>query len=435
MPADIAPSQKTIPTKRSTKFGVLSALGPGLVTGASDDDPSGIATYSQVGAQFGFGLLWTMLFSYPLMAGIQEIGAQIGRVTGHGIAGNLRRHYSPTVLYVIVVLVLIANTINLGADIGAMGDAVKLLVGGSSLFYAILFAIGSVALETFAPYDKYANVLKWLCSALFAYVATVFIVHVPWGRALRATVIPSIHLNVAFVTSIVAVLGTTISPYLFFWQAEEEVEIEKANPNEDTLLKAPRQARSQLHRIRVDTYTGMAFSNLVAFFIILTAAATLNAHGVTDIETSTQAAAALKPIAGKFAFLLFALGIVGTGLLALPVLAGSAAYAVGEALRWPVGLNRAPLQAKGFYGVIAVSTLIGLGMTTLHVNPIKALFWSAVINGLVAVPIMILMMLMGSNKKVMGQFTIKRWQVMLGWAATTVMAVAAIALIATWGRT
>ena len=379
-------------------------------------------------------MLWTMLFSYPLMCGIQEISAQIGRVTGRGIAGNLRKYYHPSLLYSAVFLVLIANTINIGADIGAMGAALNLLIGGPALLYAVLFAVTSVLLETFSPYEKYARILKWLCCALFAYVGTVFVVHIPWGRALRSTVLPSFTWSADYVTSIVAVLGTTISPYLFFWQAGEEVELEKANPKEHPLKDAPRQGRSQLHRIRVDTYTGMAFSNIVSFFLILTAAATLHLHGVTNVQTATQAAEALRPVAGKFAFFLFAAGIVGTGLLAIPVMAGSAAYAVGEALKWPVGLNRDLLRAKGFYGVIAASTLIGLGMNFLHINAIKALFWTAVINGLVAPPIMILMMLMANNKKVMGQFTLNRRQKVLGWLSTIAMTAAAVALIATWGK-
>ena len=429
------PRQKT-PPKGATKWGLLRTLGPGLVTGASDDDPSGIATYSQVGAQFGYGLLWTMLFSYPLMAGIQEISATIGRVTGRGIAGNLRKHYAAPIMYGMVLLVLVANVINLGADIGAMGAAVKLLVGGPALLYAAGFAVASVCLETFLPYDRYARLLKWLCLALFAYVATVFVIHVPWGRALRATVVPSFFWKADYVTSIVAVLGTTISPYLFFWQAEEEVEIERANPTDLPLRHDPKDAPTQLHRIRVDTYIGMGFSNLVAYFIILTAATALWATGHRDIETSTQAAAALEPVAGRFAGLLFALGIVGTGLLALPVLAGSAAYAVGEALRWPVGLNREPLRARGFYGVIAVATLIGLSLnfSFVHVDPIKALFWSAVINGVVAGPIMILMMLMASQRKIMGEFTLNARQKVLGWLATAAMLAAAVALFATWGK-
>ena len=427
------PNQPT-PPKGTTKTGLLQALGPGLITGASDDDPSGIATYSQVGAQFGYGMLWVMLFSYPLMCAIQEISGQIGRVTGRGIAGNLKKHYHPAFLYSIVFLVLVANVINLGADIGAMGAAVRLLVGGPALLYASLFALGSVLLEIYLPYDKYAKVLRWLCLALFAYVATVFVVHVPWGAALKSTILPKLQWNAATITSIVAVLGTTISPYLFFWQAEEEVEIEKARPEESPLKKAPHQAPKELHRIRVDTYIGMAFSNIVAFFIILTAGVTLHAHGITDIDTSTQAAEALRPIAGKFAFLLFALGIVGTGLLALPVLAGSAAYAVGEALHWKVGLNSDPMKAPRFYGVIAAGMAAGLLLNFLHVSPIKALFWSAVINGVVAVPIMILMMIMTQNRKVMGKFTLSRGQKFWGWLSTAAMGAAAVALFATWGK-
>jgi len=425
------PAQKT-PPKGATKKGLLASLGPGLITGASDDDPSGIATYSQVGAQFGYGMLWVMLVSYPLMCGIQEISATIGRVTGHGISGNLRRHYPRIILYLLVFSVLVANIINLGADIGAMGTALALIVPGPSLAYAAFFAVVSVILQTIAPYDRYASVLKWLCAALFAYVAVAFVVHVPWATALRATVTPSLHWNADYMTSIVAVLGTTISPYLFFWQASEEVEIEEAAPAEHPLIMAPSEGQSQLQRIRVDTYSGMAFSNLVAWFIILTTAATLHAHGLTNIATATQAAEALRPIAGPFAFALFALGIIGTGLLAVPVLAGSAAYAVGEALHWPVGLSRELMQARGFYGVIAASTLIGLALNWVHIDPIKALFWSAVINGVVAGPIMILMMLMASNKKIMGEFTLRPAQKFWGWAATLVMLAAAVGLFATW---
>ncbi len=428
------PAEQGTPPKGTTKRGLLAALGPGLVTGASDDDPSGIATYSQVGAQFGYAMLWPMLFSYPLMCGIQEISGQIGRVTGRGIAGNLRRHYHPSLLYCIVGLMLVANVINLGADIGAMGAAVHILIGGPALAYAALFAVASVLMETFMPYDRYAKVLKWLCAALFAYVATVFVVHIPWGRALRATVLPTLSFKAGFATSLVAVLGTTISPYLFFWQAEQEVEIEQTNPQDRPLRKDPAAAPAELHRIRVDTYAGMAFSNLVAFFIILTAAATLHAHGVTNIQTSTQAAQALRPIAGRFAFGLFALGIVGTGLLAVPVLAGSAAYAVGEGLRWRVGLNSEPKRARKFYGVIAAAVLLGLGLNFIHIDPIKALFWSAVINGVVAVPIMLLMMLIAQNAEVMGEFTLSARQKSLGWLATAAMLAASVGLFATWGH-
>ena len=412
----------------------LSSLGPGLVTGASDDDPSGIATYSQVGAQFGYGLLWSMLFSYPLMAGIQEISARVGRVTGHGLAGAMSRCYSPWLTFPIVGLMVVANVINLGADIGAMGAAAKLLVGGSAHVYAVLFALVSLALQVFVPYSRYVKVLKWLTVALFAYVATVFVVRVPWGEALRHTLLPSVSFTPAYLTGLVAVLGTTISPYLFFWQASAEAEEEQGNPKESALIDAPEQAPYQLRRIKIDTYLGMAFSNAVAFFIILTAAVTLHANGKTDIQTAAQAAEALRPVAGQFAFLLFALGIVGTGLLAVPVLAGSAAYAVGEMLRWPTGLERKPLEARGFYAVIAMATLIGLGLNFTSIDPIKALFWTAVINGVVAVPVMMTVMLMSSNKQVMGEFVISSHLRALGWLATMVMLAAAVGLFATWGQ-
>lgn len=428
------PLSQPNPPKGTTKRGLLQTLGPGLITGASDDDPSGIATYSQVGAQFGFGMLWTMLFSYPLMAAIQEISGQIGRVTGRGIAGNLRKHYHPFFLYSLVFLVFVANVINLGADINAMGAAMRLVVGGPILLWATLFAAFAIGLEVFVAYEKYTAYLKWLCAVLFAYVATVFVVHVPWAQALKATVLPSFSLSATFITSFVAVLGTTISPYLFFWQAQEEVEIVQTRPKDCPLKDLPREAKDELHRIRVDTYAGMGFSNLIAFFIILTAAVTLHAHGVTDINTATEAAQALQPVAGRFAFLLFALGIIGTGLLAVPVLAGSAAYAVGEAFRWRVGLNRDWHRAHGFYGVMVLSALLGLGMSFTHVDPIKALFWSAVINGVAAVPIMVLMMLMGQNAKAMGPFTLNTRQRVFGWAATLVMGAAAVALFAFWGK-
>jgi len=332
----------------------LQKLGPGLITGASDDEPSGIGTYSQVGAQFGYSLLWTMLLSYPLMSAIQEISARIGRVTGRGIAGNLRQYYSRWLTYPIVTLLLIANILNLGADISAMGAALKLLIGGSALVYAALFALASVLLQTFVPYAKYAQFLKWLTLVLFAYVGTVFVVHVPWQQALRGTLLPTIEFKPEYLTALIAVLGTTISPYLFFWQASEEVEEIESSPTEKALKRSPDQAFTQFGRIKADTYTGMAFSNIIAFFIILTTAVTLHAQGKTDIQSAAQAAEALRPVAGDFAFVLFAAGIVGTGLLALPVLAGSAAYAVSGAFDWNASLERKALQAKRFYGVLAV---------------------------------------------------------------------------------
>ena len=426
--------EQAAPERREKKHNLLQTLGPGLITGASDDDPSGIATYSQVGAQFGYGLLWSMLFSYPLMATIQEISARLGRVTGHGIAGNMRRHYSPFWLWAITGLLVTANVINLGADIGAMGSAVKLLIGGPALLYSALFAVASVLLQVFVPYTRYARFLKWLTVSLLAYVATVFVVRVPWGTALRATLLPHFSFGATSIQALVAVLGTTISPYLFFWQASEEVSDMDTHELETPLKRAPDQAQAQFHRIRTDTFIGMAFSNLVAYFIILTAAAVLHAHGKTDIQTASQAAEALRPVAGPFAFVLFAAGIIGTGLLALPVLAGSAGYALGEALHWPVGLERKPYQARGFYWIIALSTLLGLGVVLLKIDPIKALFYSAIINGVAAAPVMILIMFMTSNRRVMGQFTLKGWLKWIGWLATAVMTAAAVAMFTTLGK-
>ena len=409
-------------------------LGPGLITGAADDDPSGIATYSQVGAAFGFGMLWTALFTYPLMVGIQSVSAGIGRVTGDGLAANIRKHYSAWLLYVLVGLLLVANTINIAADIGAMGAALKLLIGGPAHWYAIAFGVVSLVLQVFVPFPRYAPILKALTLALFAYVATVFVVQVPWGDVLHRTLVPSVQFKADYVVAVVAVFGTTISPYLFFWQASQEVEEQRAAPGEEPLKDAPEQARGQLQRIKIDTYVGMGFSNLVAFFIILTAAVTLHGHGITDIQTSAQAAEALRPLAGAFAFVLFSGGIIGTGLLAVPVLAGSAAYAVAEAFRWRIGLGRPLLKARGFYAILTVATLLGLALNFTPIDPIKALFWSAVINGVIAVPIMIVIMLMASRLDVMGQFVVKPYLRILGWLATAVMAVAVLAMAATWGR-
>jgi NRAMP (natural resistance-associated macrophage protein)-like metal ion transporter len=417
----------------SQKHGLLiEVLGPGLITGASDDDPSGIATYSQAGAQFGYMLGWTLLLTYPLMAAIQLISARIGRVTGRGIAGNIRRHYSPWLLYLLVGLVLVANTINLGADLGAMGAAVKLLAGGPALLYVAAFGIATVLLEIFMRYSRYVAVLKWLSLSLLAYVATAFIVKLSWSEVALGAFVPRLIWSHDYIVTIVAVLGTTISPYLFFWQAESEAEETQETPGAEPLKKAPEQALPEIRRIEIDTYIGMAFSNLVALFIVVTTAATLHAHGVTDIQTSADAAKALKPLAGDFAFALFASGIIGTGLLALPVLAGSAAYALGEALRWPVGLARLWYQARAFYGTIAVATAIGTGMNFLPIDPIKALFWSAVINGVVAVPIMVIMMLVATRRQVMGAFILSSRLRFMGWLSTWAMALAAIVMIGSW---
>ena len=406
-------------------------LGPGLITGASDDDPSGIGTYSQAGAQLGFAISWTMLFSYPLMVAIQQVSARIGRATGRGIAGNIRQHYSNGLLQSIVLLLLIANTINIGADLGAMADAVSILMGGPHLLYVAVFGVMSALLQVFTKYRRYDVFLKWLTLALFAYFGTVMVVKIPWGEAMRGLLIPTFTWDTAFWTTVVAILGTTISPYLFFWQAAQEVEDIRAVRERKPLIKAPEQGDDAIERIRLDTYVGMAFSNLIALAIIVTTAATLHANGVTDIASSSQAAEALRPVAGPFAFTLFTLGIVGTGLLAVPVLAGSAAYAVGEARRWPVGLARKPMQAKAFYTTIAVATLTGASMNFLPISPIKALYWTAVINGIVAVPVMVTLMHMTANPKIMGDFPVRDGLRLVGWISTAVMATAAAAMVTT----
>ncbi len=412
--------------------GLWAALGPGLITGASDDDPSGIATYSQAGAQFGFSMCWVMLFTFPLMAAIQEISGRIGRVTGQGIAGNIRLHYPKSLLRAIVSLLLVANIINLGADLGAMGDAVTLLIGGSPHLYVVGFAIGCAALETFSRYERYVVLLKWSSVFLLAYVATALVVDTPWGLVARDTFIPTFKLDKDYVVAIVAVLGTTITPYCFFWQSSQEAEDERIDPHAKALLDAPDQAKVQIGRIRLDTYVGMGYSNIISLFIIITTAATLNAHGITDIQTSSQAAEALRPIAGVFTFALFAVGIIGIGLLAIPVLAGSCAYALGEALDWPTGLDRLPLDARAFYGTIIVATLIGIAINFVGLDPVKALFWAAVINGVVAVPLMIVIMIMAMAPKVMGQFTLSRTLCGMGWLCTAVMTVAVGIMFATW---
>jgi NRAMP (natural resistance-associated macrophage protein)-like metal ion transporter len=419
------------PTVGPSKPRLLDVLGPGLITGASDDDPSGIATYSQTGARFAYGLTWTLLFTYPLMSAVQEISARLGRTTGHGIAGNLRRHAPTWLLLAIVLLLLIANTINIGADIGAMADAVHVLIGGPHLLYILLFAAICVAMQLFLQYTRYVAVLKWLTLSLLTYVAALLMVHVRWGDAAYHFFVPHIAWDKDQITTIVAVFGTTISPYLFFWQAAQESEDLRERPERDALTKAPEQGPGAITRIRLDTLVGMAASNLVALAIMLTTAATLNAHGVTDIETSAQAAEALRPIAGSYATAIFALGIVGAGLLSVPVLAGSAAYAIGEARKWPVGLARQPKEALAFYATLAIATLIGMALNFTPVNPIRALFWTAVINGVVAVPVMAVMMVLAARPKVMGEFAIGPWLKGLGWIATGVMALSVVAMAAT----
>jgi Mn2+/Fe2+ NRAMP family transporter len=375
-------------------------------------------------------LLWTLLFSYPLMGGIQEISARIGTVTGRGLAGNLRKHFPKAVLIAVVCILLAANVINIGADIGAMAAVLRMLFGGSAVAYIVAVGAFSALLEVFVPYHRYVPLLKWLCLALFGYVGVAFAVHIPWADVVRGTVVPSMHWTPAMVTTVVAILGTTISPYLFFWQASEEVEEQQLEPGEAPLKYAPEQA-DRLSRVEVDTWFGMAVSNIVAFFVMLTAAIVFHSHGIQDIQTTAQAAEALRPIAGRFAHLLFSLGIVGTGLLALPVLAGSAAYAVGEALQWPTGLEKSPGSAFRFYLLIAIATVGGVVLNIFHFDPIRALFWSAVINGVASAPIMVAIMLLATRPAVMGEFILPRRLKLLGWTATLVMTGMAIALFST----
>lgn len=425
-----APVGTTAPATRLARLRALTVarLGPGLVTGAADDDPSGIATYSQVGAQFGYGFGWTLLFSLPLMAGIQAISARIGCVSGRGIASNLRRHYPPWLLRGVIALLLIANVINLGADLGAMAAALGLIIGGSEHLYVLVFALACVVLETFLSYARYAALLKWATLSLFAYVAVVFAARVDWGAALAGAVLPRLALDRDSAMALVAVLGTTISPYLFFWQAGQEVE-ELRRRHVKALCLTPRSAGPELARIRTDTLVGMGFSNLIALFIVWATAATLHANGVTQIDTSAQAAEALRPIAGPFAFGLFALGIIATGLLAVPVLAGSAAYGVSELFGWVEGLDRAPREARAFYGVIAAATLGGVGMNLTALDPVKALYWSAVVNGLLAAPLMAVMMVIAVNPRIMGRLTLPLPLRLVGWCATLVMAAASLAFL------
>jgi len=411
------------------KRGFFARLGPGVITGAADDDPSGIGTYSQVGAQFGYGLSWSLLFSLPFMTVIQDVSAQIGSVTGRGIAANLRRHYPRAVLWMAVVLLMFANVINLGADLSAMGAAMELLIGGPIVAYTIGFGIICLLLEIFLSYERYAAVLKFATLSLFAYVAVVFVVKVPWVEAVRGTLIPHIELTAGFATAFVAILGTTISPYLFFWQAAQEVE-EQRRTHAKPLCVTPATAGKQMAEQRQDTLVGMAFSNVVAIFIVFAAATTLHANGITTIQTAAEAAQALEPVAGRFAFALFAIGIIGTGLLAVPVLAGSAAYAVSEMLGRPASLDAKPLNARLFYGTIAVTTLAGALLQSIGVNPVRALYWSAVINGVLAAPLMVIMMLIVRNPRAMGKLTAGARTTVLGWIATAIMAAATIIFFA-----
>ena len=412
----------------------LSKLGPGLITGAADDDPSGIGTHSQIGAQFGYGLAWTFVLSFPLMVVIQEVAANIGRVTGAGIARNLKRHY-PRMLWSIVALLLVANVVNLGADLSAMGAALALLIGGNGGLYTLLFGILCIVLEVGLSYPRYASVLKWTTLTLFTYVGVVLVAHVPWPRALRSLIVPELQWNIAYATALVAILGTTISPYLFFWQAGQEIE-EQHRHHAKPLCITPRAAGPELRRIRLDTLIGMAFSTLISLAIVFATAATLNANGIHDIATSQQAAEALRPLAGQFAFAMFAIGIIGTGLLAVPVLAGSAAYAVTELAGFPGSLDAKLVKARLFYATIAITTLAGASLNAIGIDPARALYWAAVVNGILAAPLMAVMMLIVSNRRAMGQLTAPKRTKLLGWVATAVMLAASALflafLIASW---
>jgi NRAMP (natural resistance-associated macrophage protein)-like metal ion transporter len=407
----------------------LEVLGPGLVTGAADDDPSGVGTYSQVGAQFGYGMGWTLVFGFPLLAAIQAICARIGATTGRGIAQNLRKHYSPVLLRVVVVLLLVANVINLGADLGAMGAVLALLIPGPVLAYTVAFGVISVLLEVFLSYNSYARILKWATLSLFAYVGVVLVADVPLGEMARGLLVPQFTLDRDHAMALVAIFGTTISPYLFFWQAGQEVE-EQHRRHIKPLHISPRDAGPELRRIRLDTLVGMGFSHLVALCIVIATAATLHVNGVREIESAAQAAEALRPIAGDLAFALFAAGIIGTGLLAVPVLAGSAAYAVSETFGWTEGLNRKPKEAKAFYGVIVLATAGGIALNFIGIDPMKALYWAAVVNGLLAPPLMTVTMFIATNPKVMGKLVLSRRLKFVGWLATAVMwVIAAVFLL------
>jgi Mn2+/Fe2+ NRAMP family transporter len=404
----------------------LARVGPGLITGVADDDPSGIATYSQAGAQFGLNMLWTMPLAYPLMSAIQSLCGRIGRVTGRGLAANIRASFPPYVLWGVVVLLLIANTLNIAADVAAMGEVAELVTGIDRHLMTLAVVILTLGLQIFVPYHRYVAFLKWLCLSLLAYAAVLFIVHVPWGEVALRTVWPKFVPNAAAAAVVVGVFGTTISPYLFFWQASEEVEDMGRRPVSHALVRHPDQAPAELRRIKWDTWSGMFYSNITAYFIILATAVTLNVTGVKDIETAAQAASALRPLAGPFAFLLFTLGLLGVGLIGVPVLAGSGAYALSEAMGWREGLERKPGEARGFYGVIAASVLSALVIQYSPINPMKALFWSAVINGVVAVPLMVVIILLASRKSVMGAFTASRSLLVLAWIGAAVMAVASV---------
>lgn len=407
-----------------------SNLGPGLTTGAADDDPSGIATYSQTGAQYGFQLIWLSLFTFPLMAIVQEMCARIGMVSGMGLAANIRKHYSKTLLYVATFFLVAANVFNIGADLGAMAQGAKLLwAGGSFVFLVIAFGFISLLLQIFTTYARYAKYLKYLALILLSYVVSALFVHLNWHEVLLHTVVPSITFSKNQIFLVCGILGTTISPYLFFWQTSQEVE-EEILKGELSVKERQRSIRARdIKKMRIDVWTGMFMSNLVMFFIIAACAATLYAYNITNINSAADAAVALRPFAGDFAYTLFALGIIGTGMLAIPVMAGSASYAVSESMGWKFGLYRKLKNAYSFYGVIILAMIVGIGLNFIGLDPIKALIYSAVGNGIVAPIILFFIVQLSANKHVMGSHVNKKWITFTGWFITAIMAIAGIAAI------
>ena len=411
---------------------LTQSLGPGFITGAADDDPSGIATYSQTGAMFGYSQLWTALFSYPFMTVMQEMCGRIGLVTGKGLSDVIRENYSRKLLYGAVLFLLFANIINIGADLGAMAAALMLLVPVPFVVLLVGITVLMLALEVYVPYPTYARVLKYLTLSLLAYVVTAFIVKEDWGMILHATLVPHISLTKEYVANIAAILGTTISPYLFFWQADEEVEEEiEKGVIRDMGVGKPQIKETDVRQMRIDTILGMFFSQAIMFFIIVTVAATLAVSGTHAIATAADAAAALRPVAGDFAFLLFALGIIGTGLLAVPVLAGSAGYALAEALGWKVGLGKRFSQAKGFYVIIAVATLVGLLVNFSSIAPMTMLYYAAMLNGVLAPPLMILILFIANNSNILGKHTNSWFSNTLGVIITALMSIVSISLLYT----
>lgn len=411
----------------------LKVLGPGLITGASDDDPSGIGTYTAAGASLGFTTLWTAIITLPLMAVVQFICAKIGMVSGKGLAGVLRQYYPRKILYPAVIALLIANTINVGTDIGAIAAGINIFIPVPVIVLIIPISIIIVVLQIWGSYRLIANVFKWLTLTLFAYIGAAILAHPNWSEVLRATIVPHISFTTEYLTTLVAILGTTISPYLFFWQASQEVE-EEISMGRTTLKERRGATYAELRHAAWDTNIGMLFCNLVFYFVILAAAVTLHAAGKTDIQSATDAAQALAPLVGRGATVLFAVGIIGAGFLAVPVLTGSSAYAVAETFGWKCSLDSKPNEAPHFYAVIAVSTLVGMLINLIGINPIKALFWTAVINGVIAPPLLVIIMLVSRNKKVMGNKVNGKGANIIGWLATIVMFAAAIGMFLTWGQ-